>query len=315
MSAGWLTLAVFSSRNSAVVAGGLVFAVALWGGNNVGTKWLVASWPPIWTGSTRFVCAGLLLLTVLRWTTWLGSYVVPSRELNRALWWRGGLSLAAYIVVFNIALRFTSASHVALYLAASPIWALLWEAIRDPAAREPKRFVAALIALGGVAVLLWPALAASSVNLGGELLGLGAGLLWMVYGQQSRGLSVTLSGTEVSAHTMWRAGIWLLPLAMMELARSVVAVSPKILGVQFYCVAAGGVVAFALWNNALRHWPTSRVMLFNNLIPVSTTIWAHFCLGEAVTRTFWMAMILIAMGVILGQTGARSRAVPEQAEL
>jgi drug/metabolite transporter (DMT)-like permease len=172
-----------------------------------------------------------------------------------------------------------------------------------------------LIALAGVVVLLWPALAASSVSLPGELLGLAASVLWMNYGQQSRRLSATLSGTEVSAHTMWRAGIWLLPLALVEVAKSTVPVSPKLLGVQLYCVLAGGVMAFALWNNALRHWPTSRVLLFNNLIPVSTMTWAYFCLGEAVTPTFWVAMILIATGVILGQTAARQKVMPEQAEL
>jgi len=29
--------------------------------------------------------------------------------------------------------------------------------------------------------------------------------------------------------------------------------------------------------------------------------WAHFCLGEAVTPTFWAAMLLIVVGVVLGQ--------------
>jgi drug/metabolite transporter (DMT)-like permease len=300
---------VFSSKNNAVIASGLVLAVVLWGGTNVGTKWLVASWPPIWTGSTRFTCAGLLLLAVIRWTTWLGNYVVPSRALNRSLWLRGGLSLAAYTVVLNFALQFTSASHVALYLGASPIWALLWEAISDPAARQPRRYAAALIALAGVVILLWPALDASSLNLKGELLGLGAGLLWMNYGLQVRQLAVALNGTEVTAHTMWRAGVWLLPLALIELTRSRISITPQLLGVQAYCIVAGAVMAFWLWNHGLRYWPASRVMLFNNLIPMSTLAWAHFCLGEAVRSTFWVAMVLIATGVILGQT--ESKAVAE----
>jgi len=61
------------------------------------------------------------------------------------------------------------------------------------------------------------------------------------------------------------------------------------------------VVAFGIWNVALRHWPTSKVYLFNNLIPLSTMTWAHFTLGEAVTTTFWLAMALIVAGVVLGQ--------------
>ena len=139
-SSGWLTPAVLKGKSNASLAAGLVLAVALWGGNNAGTKWLVGAWPPVFTGGTRFFCAGLLLLAVLRMTTWFGAYVTPSRELNRALWWRGGLSLAAYIIVLNFALHFTSASHVALYLGASLIWALLWEAWSDPTARIPRRY-------------------------------------------------------------------------------------------------------------------------------------------------------------------------------
>jgi drug/metabolite transporter (DMT)-like permease len=71
--------------------------------------------------------------------------------------------------------------------------------------------------------------------------------------------------------------------------------------VQGYCIVAGGVMAFALWNRALGQWPASRVLLFNNLIPVSTMAWAHFCLGEPVTPTFLVALLLIALGVVLGQ--------------
>ncbi len=299
--ADWLTRAVFSSKNSTALAAILVFAVVLWGGNNVGTKWLVGSWPPVWTGGTRFLCAGFLLLGLLRVTNWFGTYVTPTRAMKRQLWWQGGLSLAAYIVAFNGALRFTSASHMALYLGASPVWALLWEAHDDPTARQPRRYLAALLALIGVGVLLWPSLKTSSLNLRGELLAFAASVLWTNYGRQSRKLTKTLNGAEVTAHTMWRAGVWLLPFGLIEVARTSLPLNLKLLGVQAYCVVAGGVVAFGLWNQALRYWPTSRVFLFNNLIPLSTMTWAYFCLGEAATPTFWVALLFIATGVVLGQ--------------
>jgi drug/metabolite transporter (DMT)-like permease len=313
--AAWLTPAVLKGKSNASLAMGLVIAVALWGGNNAGTKWLVSSWPPIWTGGTRFLCAGFLLLGVLRVTKWFGEYVVPSREMSRALWLRGGLSLAAYIVAFNYALRFTSASHVALYLGAAPVWALLWEAWSERIKIGGARWGAALLALSGVGVLLAPALANSNVSLVGELCGLITSVLWTNYGRQSRKLSATLNGAEVSAHTMWRAGVLLLPLALVEVAQHGVPWSAGLVGVQAYCIIAGGVVAFALWNRALGQWPASRVLLFNNLIPVSTMIWAHFCLNEPVTRTFLLALLLIGIGVVLGQVAARSSAKAEPAEL
>jgi drug/metabolite transporter (DMT)-like permease len=64
----------------------------------------------------------------------------------------------------------------------------------------------------------------------------------------------------------------------------------------------------------LRHWPTSQVLLFNNLIPLSTMCWAHVWLHEPITPTFWLAMLLVVAGVLLGQANWQKlialRAVP-----
>jgi drug/metabolite transporter (DMT)-like permease len=301
--ARWLTPAVSQSKNNTAVAGSLLFTVFLWGGNNAGTKWLVMTWPPIWTGCIRFLLAGAVLLAVLRCTSWLGEYRNPSSGLRRQLWLRGGLVLAVYIAAFNWALRLTSASHVALYLGASPVWALLWEERPRRSWASVKRYGAALLAVGGVLVLLWPALRMAKPNLTGEFLGLAAGILWAMFSRQMRFLTVQLSGTEVAAHTMWMSGILLLPFGLVEIAPRGLPVNPASLGVLGFCVVCGGVIPYALWNDALRRWRTSRVMLFNNLIPFSTMAWAHFFLHEPVTPTFWAAMILIVAGVLIGQSG------------
>jgi drug/metabolite transporter (DMT)-like permease len=253
----------------------------------------------------------------MRWTTWLGVPSPLTPRVRRALWWRGGLSLAVYIVSFNTALSFTSASHVALYLGAAPVWALLWE---RPSARSWNtllRYAAAALALAGVFVLFWPALKVSTGTWRGEVLGLAASILWTNYGRQCRVLAASLSGAETSAHTMWRAGVLLLPFGLFEVwRRAGLACRLDLIGIQSYSILAGGVVAFAIWNNALRHWPTSQVLLFNNLIPLSTTTWAHLWLREPLTPTFWLAMLLVIAGVVLGQTNWQKllapRAVPPE---
>ncbi len=288
-------------KNNGVIAGSLLFAIVLWGGNNAGTKWLVMSWPPVFTGSIRFLLAGILLLGVLRFTKFLGAFQPLTPELRRALWLRGGLTLALYIAAFNWALRFTPASHVALYLGASPIWALLWEEKPRRTWASARRYGAALLALSGVVVLFWPALQTLKLSLLGEVLGLASSVLWAAYSRQVRGLSARLAGTEVAAHTMWMAGIWLLPVGLAELALRGFAVSGAQAGVLLFCVVLGGGVPYALWNDALRYWRTSQVMLFNNLIPLSTGVWVFYFLGEPLTHTFWAAMVLIVAGVILGQ--------------
>jgi drug/metabolite transporter (DMT)-like permease len=115
---------------------------------------------------------------------------------------------------------------------------------------------------------------------------------------------------------MCRAGVLLLPLALVEIAQVGLVWRADVAWVQGYCILAGGVASFAIWNNALRHWPTSQVLLFNNLIPLSTMSWARVWLGEAVSSTFWVAMILVVAGVVLGQASweklISSRSVPPE---
>jgi drug/metabolite transporter (DMT)-like permease len=292
---------VFAKKSNGAIVTAILVTIFLWGGSNAGTKYLVKDWPPVFLGSTRFLCAGLLLLGVMKWTDWLGPLSPLKPQINRDLWLRGGLSLALYIGCFNWAMRFTTASHVALYLAMSPIWALWWDHPPAMSWRSAQRYGAAGLAFSGVAVLFWPSLQAGGSSWVGEAFGLAASLFWVYFGRQCRALGSGLSGAEVSAHTMWRAGIILLPVGIIEIARAGLPLRANLFLVQAYCIVAGGVIAYALWNNALRHWPTSRVFLFNNLVPPSTMAWAWFCLGEPVTRTFWLAMALVVLGVLLGQ--------------
>ncbi len=290
-------------RNATAICSELLLVVILWGGNNVGTKWLVAAWPPIWTGGTRFLIAGIFLLAVLRFTNWLGEFQPTPRNLWPSLWFRGGLGLSAYIVPFCWALHLTAASHVALYLGASPIWALLAEERPRLSLASFRRYAAAILALSGVVVLFWPALKTGRSNLLGELVALAASIAWANYNWQARFLSQKIPGVEVAAHSMWMSGVWLVPIGLLEIAMShhgLVLDAPH-LGVQALCILFGGVVPYALWNSALRHWRASQVMLFNNFIPITTTLWAFFILHEPVTTTFCAAMGLIAAGVLIGQ--------------
>ena len=211
-----------TKANNGAIAAGLVFAVFLWGASNTGVKFLVRFWPPIALGSSRFLAAGLVLLALLRWTRLFGAQKKPlPAELEKALWWRGGLSLAVYIVVFNWALKLTALSHVALYLGAAPVWALLWEGRPDRSWKSAQRYGAAALAFCGVLVLFLPMLRNGRPgSILGEIMGMACGVLWTNYGVQCRALGRDLSGAEISAHTFLRAGLLMAPLAMIELSSS-----------------------------------------------------------------------------------------------
>lgn len=283
------------------LASGLLFAVVLWGASNTGTKFLVAAWPPIFTGATRFLAAGVLLHCLLRWTGRMRPQCELERDVRRALWLRTGLILALYIVVFNWAIRLIPVSHVGLYLGTAPVWAALWEQGLSRSRTALAKYFAALLALLGVFVLFLPMLKQGGASWHGEALGFSTSLIWTCYGRECRKLGTKLSGAEITSHTMWRAGLLLMVPGLLELRFASIPLSASLLLVQLYCILGGGVVAYWMWSNALRCWPTSRVYLFNNLIPITTMAWAHFTLGEPITRTFGVAMVLIIAGVTLGQ--------------
>src|SRR5580658_5767911 len=282
------------------IASGLVLAVILWGANNVGVKVLVKFWPPIATGCMRFLAAGLLMLALFRWTKWFGGQTPLTAEMKRLLWVRSGLSLAVYIVAFNWALKLTELSHVALYLGAAPVWALLWEGRPEKNWKSLQRYGSAALAFCGVLILFLPTLRHSANGLLGEIIGLACSVLWTNFGRQCHSLGRELSGVEISAHTFWRAALLLAPFSAVELATKPITWRVDLALVQLFCVVGGSVVAFALWNNGLRHWKTSRVYMFNNLIPLSNMAWANVCLGEPITTRFWISMMFIASGVLLG---------------
>ncbi len=281
---------------------GLILVVVLWGGNNAGTKWLLGHWPPVFTGCMRFGLAGSALLALLRFTPFLGRFEPISKTLMAQLFMRGGLSLAVYTITFNWALRLEPASHVALCLGASPVWALLFERIPARTWVGVRRYLASFIAVIGVLTLFWPTLSARhQTSLLGEMCALGASFVWAFYSRQSRWLAARVNSLEVAAHSMWMAGLVLTPLAIAELAFHPIEIHQNQVFIMSLCVLFGGVVPYAFWNNALRVWPASRVLLFNNLIPVTTCVWVHLTLHEAITPTFYLAMALILCGVILEQ--------------
>ena len=298
---GEIRLVVEKKSHDFAIAGSLLLTVILFGANNTGIKFMVGFWPPITLGLTRFLLAGLILLGLLRWTRLVGASQPLADDLKRRLWWRTGLSMALYVVAFNWAVRLTAVSHVALYLGAAPVWALVWEGRPRKSWKSAQRYSAAALAFAGVLTLFWPILWHARVGWFGEIVGLASSILWTNFGRQCRAVGRDLPGAQLSGETFWRAAVLLTPLSLAELFAAPLVWRWDVALIQLYSILGGGVVAFALWTNALRHWKTSQVYLFNNLVPISTMTWAHFCLGEPITETFWLAMTLIGSGVLLGQ--------------
>jgi drug/metabolite transporter (DMT)-like permease len=290
--------------SNTVIAGMLCLTVLFWGANNTGLKFLVREWPPFWVISSRIWLVGGILALLLRYTRWLGVAATVPPAIGQVLWLRAGLSLASYFAAITYSLKFISAPQMALHLATSPVWGLVFEA-RPPASwTVVRKYAAACLALGGVVVLLWPKIQSGNFAWKGDLLAQIASMLWTLYGRECRGLSKDFSGAQITCATMWRAAVWLAPATLWELATVPIRFTLPLMGVHAYCTVFGGVVAFAFYAHALRFWPVSQVFLFNNLIPASTMAFSYLLMGEAVSRTFWIAVAMVTVAVVAGRSAA-----------
>ena len=291
--------------SNALIAGMLLLTVLFWGANNTGLKFLVREWPPFWVISSRIWLVGGILALLLRYTKWLGTAGDVRPGLGAVLWLRAGLSLAAYFGAITCSLQFISAPQMALHLATSPVWGLLFEQRPRASWTVIRKYVAAALAMGGVVVLLWPKILSGPFEWRGDALAQVASILWTLYGRECRALSKDLSGAQITCASMWRAAVWLAPLTLWELATVHVPFTPQLMWVHAYCTVFGGIVAFAFYAHALKFWPVSQVFLFNNLIPASTMAFSWLLMGEKVTETFWIALTMVAAAVVAGRSNAK----------
>ena len=168
-----------SARTRRLAEIGLLATVLIWSANFVIVKASIGTIGPFTFTGARYLVASLTLLALL-WRR-EGSVRPPPGQLA-ALIGLGLLGFGAYQVLWTTGLTQISAGDSALLIAASPVLvALLAAAVGMDRLTAPK-LAGALIAFAGVAVVIGGSQALSlGSSLVGDVLTLGAAVLWAVY--------------------------------------------------------------------------------------------------------------------------------------
>ena len=313
-----LTHRVVSSRSNAMIALAIVFFCLPVGrqqrGHEVSCIAFRSRPAAHLDRGTRFVCAGLLLLLgLLRWSNWFGAAHPVNADLRRRFWWRGGLIWRPTSSLSTGHLRVSPRPRMSRCISVRRRCGhCCGKGVRRMCAWRRSDTVPALLALSGVFILVWPSLRASSVSLPGELLGISCSVLWTLYWSPKR-VDQGLSGVKsrrthhvAGGRCSCRSGWWKCSCAAFIPV-------PWQFGVQAYCHHCRGVVAFGIWNVALRAaGRRARSTLFNNLIPAQFDDVGALHAGRRSAATFWIAMALIVIGVIVGPGRTCSRPKPPE---
>lgn len=275
----------------------MVLLCILWGGQQSVIKLVADDMAPTLQISLR---SGIGLVLIAAFMAWRGI----SFALHRGPWRAGivaGLLFGFEFLLIGEGLRYTTASHMTVFLYTAPIFTALGLHIFMPEERlSPKQWIGISLCFIGIAVAFLGGFVQSSITttiLWGDFLGLMAGLLW---GSTTVVIRVTGLNRVPAAHTtlyqLTAAFVILLAAAGIS-GQTVVHWTPEVI----LALAAQGIaIAFftlLVWFWLLTHYLASRLASFTFLTPLFGVAFGVWLLDDPLDAAFVLGAALVIVGV------------------
>ena len=276
----------------------LLGTVTLWALNFTVSKYVLThGLKPLAFSSTRYFAAAALFVAITSVAERSLAVRLPDLLLM--------LGLAVVLLVnqlgFIYALKFTTASTVALLFGALPIFTGLFASLVG-VDRLSRRFAAAaLLSFSGVAFVAIGSSRGLSTDVKGDLLALLGAATWAVYSVAISPLMRRYSPYRISV-VILSATTLLLALAGSKQLASQDWPSGGLLWAGFVFAVLGPLVATnVLWFGAIHRVGPSRASMFANLQPFLAAIFAVLLLSESLSRLQIVGGVAIAAGIVLSR--------------
>jgi drug/metabolite transporter (DMT)-like permease len=298
-----MSVAVDQRRPVAGTAAVLV-AVSVWGGVGVvvryveGIDGLVLGFHRLWIGTVVTVAAFYATGRRLSW-----------RVLRRSV--PGGLAFAGDIVLFFSALKHTTVANATVVGALQPALVLV---VAGPLFGEKvtKALVTAtVVAIGGVALVVYGSADEASWSPLGDVLAVGALLTWTAYFVASRQVRRELDAFEYLTGMIVVATAAVAPVALVFGGRLDPGGAGEWAWIALLAVGSGG-FGHLLLNWAHDHLDLSVMSLLTLAVPIVAVITAALLLDEPLSglQLAGMAVVVVALAVVV----RGSPEVPEPAD-
>ncbi len=276
----------------------LVAVVILWGANWPVMKVGLQSMPPIWFASARMSLGAATLFALL---TVLGRLKLPTRRDLPLVLTVGGLQMAAFLLLVNLALQHVEAGRSAVLAYTTPLWVTPAAMLLMRETLTPRKAAGLVLGLGGLAVLFNPLGFdwASREALVGNALLLGAAFAWSLAILHVRVHSWDSSPLQLAPWQMLVAAVPLGLLSWFSESWSTVRWSGELAVILAYNGPLA--TAFCFWavvsvNRALPAITTSLSLL---AVPVAGVLLSAVFLSETLTPTLVGGLLLILAGTVL----------------
>lgn len=282
-------------------SGIMIILCLIWGLQQVALKAAAPDIAPLMQIALRSGIAALLVGLLMFWR----KEPMPFADGT----WRPGLLVgflfALEFLLVGEGLRYTSASHMVVFLYTSPIFVALGLHWRLPAERlSALQWLGIAMAFAGIVVtFFWrhqQAAVGGSVNiLRGDILALLAGIAWGVTTVVVRCSSLAkVSASQTLLYQLAVAFVLLL-LAAIALGQTAIDLTPQIFGYLLFQSLIVSFASFLAWFWLLRHYLASRLSVFSFMTPLFGMAFGVWLLNEPLEPSFLVGAILVLAGVIL----------------
>lgn len=282
--------------------------VLVWAVTFVSTKVLLVHLSPMEILFSRFA-VGFLALAVLR----PRRLRLPNRAQEKWFVLAGATGIALYYLLENIALTFAPASVVGVVVAAAPLFTGLLSAALSKKRPSAAFFLGFAAAMAGVALVSFgggafagQAAEGGSFEAAGVLLALAAAATWAVYSLVTDKIaSFGLDGVLATRRTFaWGLLFMALALPFFGFSPNWPALTlPEVWGNLAFLGLGASALCFVTWNLAVRRLGPVTASLYIYLVPALTVLASCAVLGEALTPSVVVGVLLTVGGLALSERG------------
>ena len=270
----------------------------VWGLTYLAIKFALLSFPPFFQMGTRFLFAGVLLMSWMRWrgAAWPDVKQWRNALIIGALMLGGGMGGTAHAEVT------VGSGLVVAFIAIVP---LMIAALNLLYGVKPGRLELAGIGVGLAGVLMLTQGASFQSSPAGLAAISVACITWSIGSVLSQRSLVLAPGAMGFASEMICGGAVLLVLSLVGGEAPHWPPSPAAVAAWFYLVVFGSLIAFNAYMVLLANAPAGLASSCTFVNPVIAMILGVAIAGEAVTSFEWMAAGVVLMGVVLMLRGAK----------
>ncbi|MBK5719710.1 DMT family transporter [Dysgonomonas sp. Marseille-P4677] len=283
-----------------------IFTVIVWGTTFVSTKILIEyGLSPVEIFLYRFVLA------------YVGIWFFSPRTLfarnikDECLCAAAGLCGGALYFVFeNTALGITLASNVSLIVCTSPIFtALLSFLIYRKEALKSHLIFGSLIALLGMALVVFNGSFILQINPLGDMLTVLAALSWAFYGIILKKLNGNYSTLFITRKVFFYGIITMLPFLLMDTATFTpsLLINPIIISNLIFLGLIASLLCFISWNSAVKELGVVQTSNYIYFVPLVTLLTSAIVIDEHITIVALLGSLFILCGVYVAENGFKLR--------